>query len=349
MVPPSLSPGFIALIGVWILLSLALLLWYHWSLSRLFPRIGLPSWYGWVPGLAQWRLLQRAGLPGWLVLLAIPTFGIALAIGLVMAAHRLNEEVGLSPGMTVLAIILPPLWVMILTQSHPQPEELAPHSAQPAPTHSAHLDSAWAPPQRHIHSPAPPPSWGSPSTPADPLVGYNSSSTTPPPPPLHPLAQAPASPPPPPVTFQPPPQSPASSPIDDEDHGTIVMTTEGDDESIDSHTVIVNQPTVRWVLEFGGEEYVLSDDVIIGRNPTSTETSAALKLDDPSRVLSKSHARLRLVNNQWLIEDLGSTNGTVVHHTGFSPQPLEPHTELEASEELELGPLPAKINKVEHP
>jgi hypothetical protein len=58
-------------LGVWSLVGIAFYVWYLWSLSRLFPRIGLPSSHGWIPVWNQWQLVQRGGLPGWLVLFGL--------------------------------------------------------------------------------------------------------------------------------------------------------------------------------------------------------------------------------------------------------------------------------------
>ena len=60
--------------------------------------------------------------------------------------------------------------------------------------------------------------------------------------------------------------------------------------------------------------------IIVGRAPTST-----LVLDDD--YASAQHARIYLQDNQWYVEDLGSTNGTVVGGVRITaPTPLNAKT-----------------------
>lgn len=104
-----------AIFGVWSLVGLAYYVWYLWSLSRLFPKLGLPSWAGWVPLWNQWQLIQRGGLPGWTVVLGlVPGLGIVVLVMTIIAINRLNAEHGKGPGFTVLGAFIPPLWAMLL-------------------------------------------------------------------------------------------------------------------------------------------------------------------------------------------------------------------------------------------
>lgn len=70
-----------------------------------------------------------------------------------------------------------------------------------------------------------------------------------------------------------------------------------------------------------GSSLQLSDrPIIVGRAPTST-----LVLDDD--YASAQHARIYLQDNQWYVEDLGSTNGTVVGGVRITaPTPLNAKT-----------------------
>lgn len=94
--------------------SLLYLLWYLWAMARLFPRIGLRAGEGWVPILNQWRLLQRAGLPGWVILLSFIGLGIVPLVFLIIAMHRINTQAGVGAGYTVLGALIPPLWATLL-------------------------------------------------------------------------------------------------------------------------------------------------------------------------------------------------------------------------------------------
>ena len=109
------GPSVLVVAGIWSVVFIGYYVWYLWSLSRLFPKIGLPSWAGWVPVWNQWQLVQRGGLPGWLVLLGlIPFLGVVVLVVLIIAINRINSEHGKGPGFTVLGVVLPPLWAMLL-------------------------------------------------------------------------------------------------------------------------------------------------------------------------------------------------------------------------------------------
>ncbi|WP_449283698.1 DUF5684 domain-containing protein [Leucobacter sp.] len=111
----ALSAGLWVVLGIWSVIGLAFYVWYLWALSRLFPRIGLPSAWGWIPVWNQWQLIQRGGLPGWLVLLGlVPGLGVVVLIVSIIAIHRINVEHGKGAGFTVLGALLPPLWAMLL-------------------------------------------------------------------------------------------------------------------------------------------------------------------------------------------------------------------------------------------
>ncbi|MBL3687847.1 FHA domain-containing protein [Leucobacter zeae] len=104
-----------AVIGVWSLVGLAVYVWYLWTLSRLFPLLGLPGNWGWIPVWNQWQLLQRGGMPGWMVLLGfVPGLAIVVLVVSIIAIHRINGEFGKSAGFTVLGAVLPPVWAMLL-------------------------------------------------------------------------------------------------------------------------------------------------------------------------------------------------------------------------------------------
>ena len=50
--------------------------------------------------------------------------------------------------------------------------------------------------------------------------------------------------------------------------------------------------------------------VVIGRRAKSDDQDVqVVQVDDPTKTVSGSHARLELVDGVWMIEDLGSTNG----------------------------------------
>lgn len=112
----DLTPIFV-IAGIWSVVGIAFYVWYLWSLSRLFPLLGIKGAWGWIPVWNQWQLIQRGGLPGWMVLLALVpgVGGLIVLVVTIIAMQRINTEFGKGAGMTVLGVVLPPLWAMLLT------------------------------------------------------------------------------------------------------------------------------------------------------------------------------------------------------------------------------------------
>ncbi len=105
--------------GLWALFSLVYYAWYAYSLSKLFPHLGVESWKGWVPILNDATILNLAGFPAWYI--AFNFFPIVNLYGLVVrvqAVMKLNAAAGRGGAMTVIGIVLPPLWATFLTQSY---------------------------------------------------------------------------------------------------------------------------------------------------------------------------------------------------------------------------------------
>lgn len=116
---------------------------------------------------------------------------------------------------------------------------------------------------------------------------------------------------------------------------------------------VVNDATMvaaRWVLEFpdGATVSLLSAHVVVGRRPQATEDATLVSLPDPSRSLSRTHARLRrdMATDTWTIEDLGSSNGVAtVSDTGEATW-LTSGVPAAATEYLLLGDVQARLTKV---
>jgi pSer/pThr/pTyr-binding forkhead associated (FHA) protein len=80
------------------------------------------------------------------------------------------------------------------------------------------------------------------------------------------------------------------------------------------------QPTsARLIIQRGGKvgkEFSISGtEALIGRWDADGGIFPDVDLDqdDPEAKVSRRHARIQFLNNQYLIEDLGSTNGTFVN------------------------------------
>jgi len=73
--------------------------------------------------------------------------------------------------------------------------------------------------------------------------------------------------------------------------------------------ITVKQPACLEIIGFGGENKVIElgeEEVIIGRTP---ECGICLSIENVSR----RHARVIFRNEEYFVEDLGSTNGTYVN------------------------------------
>ncbi|MBC9944590.1 hypothetical protein ICL81_08735 [Leucobacter sp. cx-328] len=110
----TVSTAFVMIAVIWSLVGLAFFVWYLWSLSRLFPLIGLPAGQGWIPIWNQVLLVSRGGFPGWLMFLVIiPGVSIVPFVLLMMSIHRLHKEFNANVAYIWFAIFLPPVWAMV--------------------------------------------------------------------------------------------------------------------------------------------------------------------------------------------------------------------------------------------
>src|SRR5699024_3075734 len=76
-----------------------------------------------------------------------------------------------------------------------------------------------------------------------------------------------------------------------------------------------------------GDTVPVVGTLLIGRNPQSRDglTGEPVPVLDPNGNISRTHARIFADAGQVMIEDLGSTNGTVIV-TGDSEKLISPHT-----------------------
>ncbi|MBP5803024.1 FHA domain-containing protein [Microbacterium maritypicum] len=135
----GLATVLVILGGLGLLIGIAVYVWYAIALSRLFPRIDGEGWKGWVPVLNEAEILARGGVPAWSVVFyfipLVQLYGLYLKI---VATHRINKRFGRGAGMTVLAILLPPVWATVLAWGaapYPEGDRLA--ALQPGPRRSA--------------------------------------------------------------------------------------------------------------------------------------------------------------------------------------------------------------------
>ena len=108
-----------------------------------------------------------------------------------------------------------------------------------------------------------------------------------------------------------------------------------DDDVFPDHTVVARRRRVPWMLQpaSGSAIDLRSDVVIVGRQPAADpayRTAQLVAVVDDTRTVSKTHARLELRGDRWIITDLGSTNGVML--------PTLMGTEIEADAGAELAP-----------
>ena len=459
---------------VWIVIGIGLLVWYLWAMARLFPRIGLRAGEGWIPIWNQWKLLDRAGLPGWLVLFTFIGLGIIPFIMQIIAMHRLGREYGASAGYTVIGVILPPLWATLFASyigtghaSHHAGASAAPAYPQHVPASGASAGYAGsyapvpasAPPAAPV--PPPPPTYTEPGhtavpelppesmpepwpsavwanvpaqdtplgaeteaeydrlaaesfqappavplgqqAPPSPFSWTAASQSNPEPapaepepviPPVHPfavnqaadqpstppvapqvasqppaappVAQPPAAPQPPaaqqpvpppaqPVQLPPTPASAASAArptgitgvyerLPEADSARAAHAEEPAQLDLDRTIVVPRRPAVTWSLELpDGSRLPLDDDTIVGRRPVEFDGAAVVAIPDPTRTLSKSHARLTRDGDQWFVEDLGSTNGLVLINDDGSESEIPAGVRVAATERMLFGTLEVRL------
>ncbi|MGV9769581.1 DUF5684 domain-containing protein [Microbacterium sp. NPDC003461] len=96
-------------------LVLIALVWFCAALAQLFEKAGEAGWQAWVPVRGAAVFLRLGGFRAWWLLLAlVPVLGwIALAVLAAVSAHRIGRVLGYGPGMTVLAVLVPPVWLSI--------------------------------------------------------------------------------------------------------------------------------------------------------------------------------------------------------------------------------------------
>ncbi|HWI31299.1 MAG TPA: DUF5684 domain-containing protein [Microbacterium sp.] len=105
---------------VWTVVSIPvvviLYLWVAAGLSAIFRKVGEEEWRAWVPVLNAIVLFRLGGMSAWFLLLGlVPIVGtLALLAVFAVVAYRVNRSFGAGIGMTVLAVLLVPVWTSIL-------------------------------------------------------------------------------------------------------------------------------------------------------------------------------------------------------------------------------------------
>lgn len=105
------------------------------------------------------------------------------------------------------------------------------------------------------------------------------------------------------------------------------------DSTITSGTGQVERPVLGVLRVSSGATAILDTDVIIGRLPQGTSSTAAqrprlLAVPSPGKAISKTHCAVRVEGWDMRVEDLGSTNGTFLLRAGEEPRRVPEHQQL---------------------
>ena len=103
-----------------------------------------------------------------------------------------------------------------------------------------------------------------------------------------------------------------------------------------------------WTLEteHGVTVSLTNPVVLLGRNPVRSNANSdaqLVRLHDPGKTVSKTHARLEFFDGFWGISDLQSTNGIVLIDDGGNEIELEVGSSAALTDRFLLGELAARI------
>lgn len=150
-----------------------------------------------------------------------------------------------------------------------------------------------------------------------------------------PMPPAAVSPPPPPL------QQPVTLSADASEYGGVVPA-----DDLDRTIMVAAEPEFDWELVLpDGTRLPIDPDTVVGRRPLPVDGSALLQIVDPTRTLSKSHARLRFRDGAWRVTDLDSTNGLWLLHDDGREEAIPPYREVDATPRLRLGTLTVELRR----
>lgn len=339
-----------------------------------------------------------------LILLLTAGFSIFAIIIQTRMVHRINQQMGLGVGYTVLGFFFYPIWLSVVawgsalwrgrapvsTVATPAALPVQGQYAQrpmqpPAPVQPPMQQATMQqPPMQHsspqpVQMPQPPVQQGQPMQPILPIP------VAPVEPPVAPVQAAPVIAPPvaPPVSAAPPapqiatppanvwqpPSAPASpaapatptpvappatqaapAPAPASTAAPVTQTPAAPPvviEEVEEHTVLAKRKkkVTSLKLPTGETVEIVNDVVFIGRDPVARATDPGAQLvpvDEPTKTVSKTHARLKLKDGVWHLQDLRSTNG--VYKVDADGNEEEVKGEVVASAKFMLGDAPFEFD-----
>lgn len=128
---------------------------------------------------------------------------------------------------------------------------------------------------------------------------------------------------------------------------TPSVDADADDAGFDETRLAPRSTPTTWmlVIEEHGEVLLPHTDHVIGRKPSQRAefpSAEPVTIPDPTKTVSKTHARLVRRDEQWVIVDLESTNGVYVETPRGEVQ-VVPGTEIVLTAGFALGDLRLKV------
>ncbi len=142
------------------------------------------------------------------------------------------------------------------------------------------------------------------------------------------------------------PATPVSTPAPIAPAGGAVTPAVADDDEYGETIIVDRRPRITWTLSVdeAGDLPLTHGTVLLGRKPQSDDvTVQALAIPDPTRTLSKVHARLERTDEQWTITDLNSTNGVMLVAEDGTETLLSPGTSAPVTGRFVLGKVGMSI------
>ncbi len=141
----------------------------------------------------------------------------------------------------------------------------------------------------------------------------------------------------------PPIPAPAATQGEPDGEGATASATDEDDA--DDRTVLAARRRVTWSLTVGTDRYELPDRPIVIGRATPGGGADRIGIVDPTRTISKVHARLEPRADRWYVTDMGSTNGTVVRDAGGVEVEAGTAEAIEVTGTLLLGDLEVNLTR----
>ncbi|MFG6444375.1 FHA domain-containing protein [Microbacterium sp. P07] len=334
--PTILAVAAFASLGLFLALA-AWHVWYALGLARVLQAHGAEAWRAWVPLLNDAEVLRLGRVdPVKVSLLLVPFVCVYAVVLRALAAHRINVGVGRGAGATTLAVLLPPVWAMVIAGDEPvaaaSPDDddadETPELAASGVVAVGALPPAFTPPPAAAWAPAAPPVLAPPAAVVPPAT-----TATPLAPAAAPVAAAP-------VVAAPPVAAPpvAAPPV------TVVPDAgpyrrRSLEAPLDDETSIASGPRAWQLVVPSGEVLpITARTVVLGRNPQSRRGEAQyVTVTDDTRTVSKEHAQLQWAGGAWSISDLGSVNGISLVDGSGAEQPVSAASPVPVSGDFFLG------------